>query len=235
MIQVTDTKLDTTEFATQFANLPYKCTRVDVPPTNNNPDVELAGTYWTHQLHNFCPKEDPTYFQNAGLDASNDALWEDILTYLEAVVPNIPPRDECYSSYINVLRFGNSPGIHCDAPYFVPKNKTLLVYLNPVWDPEWGGETVFYDDELDAKCIVQPKPGRCVLFDGRIPHTAKAPGLKFLYNRFILAFKYMDKNDRNQLFDEYEMQKKPPVFDRGIAGFDPKTVKEIWSNIDIRR
>jgi hypothetical protein len=45
----------------------------------------------------------------------------------------------------------------------------------------------------------------------------------------------MDKNDRNQLFDEYEMQKKPPVFDRGIAGFDPKTVKEIWSNIDIRR
>ena len=51
MIQVTDTKLDTTEFATQFAYLPYKCTRVDVPPTNNNPDVELAGTYWTHQLH----------------------------------------------------------------------------------------------------------------------------------------------------------------------------------------
>lgn len=232
MIEVYDTRLNPEDFAEQFVNLPYRCTRSDLPLTPDNPNADLAGMYWTHQLHNFCPVEDPTYFQNAGLDASDNPLWGDILTYLEGTIKNMPPRSECYAAYINVLRFGNSTSIHCDAPYFVKDNKTVIVYLNPVWDPEWGGETIFFDDSLDAKYIVQPRPGRVVLFDGRIPHTARPPGPKFLYNRWILAFKYMDTEERQGLFNEYEMTNKPPVTDRGIAGFDPETVKEIWRNID---
>lgn len=235
MIKVYDTRLNPEEFVDKFVNLPYRCTRTDAPPNPSNPDVDLAGMYWTHQLYNFCPIEDPTYFQNAGLQASDDPLWGDILTYLESTIEDIPPREECYAAYINVLRYGNSPGIHCDAPYWVGENKTMLVYLNPVWDPEWGGETVFFDDDLDAKYIVQPRPGRVVLFDGRIPHTGRPPGPKFMYNRWILAFKYMNPAIRQQLFNEYEMENKPPVCDRGIPGFDPNTVKEIWRNIAINK
>jgi hypothetical protein len=230
-LQVFDTNLVTQELADEIITLPYTCTRTDTPPTENNPNVEYAGMYWTHQLHNFCPIEDPDYFQNAGLSASNNTLWQDILTYLEAVVPNMPNRDHCYSAYINVLRYGNSPGIHVDAPYDVPENKTVLVYMNPTWHPEWAGETVFFDEDLDAKYICQPRPGRVVMFDGRIPHTGRPPGPKFMFNRYILAFKYMDPDIRQSLFVDYEKNHNPPPVDHGIAGFDSLTVKEIWRNI----
>lgn len=235
MIRVIDTNLASAEMANEIINLPYKCTRVDVPPSENNPNVEYAGMYWTHQFYNFCPVSDPTFFQNAGLEGSENPLWKDILAYLEATIPEMPPRENLYSSYINVLRYGNSPGIHVDAPYFVEDNQTVLVYLNPVWDPQWGGETIFFDEDLDAREIVQPRPGRVLIFDGRIPHTGRPPEPKFMFNRYIIAYKYMDMETRQKLFDEYEMSMKPPVEDRGIAGFDPNTVKEIWRSLDITR
>jgi hypothetical protein len=162
-------------------------------------------------------------------------MYKDILTYLEATVPDYPKRENLYSAYINVLREGNSPGIHCDAPYFVPDNQTVIVYLNAAWDPEWGGETVFFDDDLDARYLVQPRPGRVCIFDGRIPHTGRPPTPKFKHNRYIMTFKYMDAESRQKLFTDYEMNNMPPVFDRGIAGFDPLTVKEIWRNIALTR
>lgn len=232
MIKVFDTRLNPADWELDYSNLPFTCSRVDTSPLSGGAhtnDEFLAGAYWTHQLHNFCPIENPTAQQEVGLKASENPLWEDVLQFLEITIPEIPPRDECYAAYINVMRFGNSPAIHCDAPYHVDKQKTVLVYMNPVWHPEWGGETVFFDDTLDAKYIVQPRPGRVVIFDGRIPHTAKTPSLKFLYNRFILAFKYMDKEQRSMLFQEHDIEKKPPVGSHNIPGFDPQTVKKIWS------
>ena len=143
----------------------------------------------------------------------------------------MPPRDHMYSSYVNVLRHGNSPGIHVDAPHHVESNKTVLVYMNDVWHPEWGGETVFFDHELDAKYLVAPRPGRIVIFDGRIPHTGRTPTPKFMYNRYILAYKYMDPSVRQELFTSHEMNNLPPVGDMGIAGFNPNTVEEIMKTL----
>ena len=87
----------------------------------------------------------------------------------------LPPCANLYSSYINVLREGNDPGIHVDAPYFVEDNQTVLIYMNPQWDPQWGGETIFFNHDLDAVRLCQPRPGRVVIFDGRIPHTGRPP------------------------------------------------------------
>ena len=234
-IRVHDTNLISWQLYDDIVQLPYKFTRTDVPPQNEDGYVEDAGLYWTHQLHNFCPVDDPEYFQNAGLQGSENPMYKDILTFLEATVPDYPVRENLYSAYINVLREGNSPGIHCDAPYFVPDNQTVIVYLNVHWDPEWGGETIFFDDDLDARHLVQPRPGRVCIFDGRIPHTGRPPTPKFKHNRYIMTFKYMDPESRQKLFTDYEMNNMPPVFDRGIAGFDPLTVKEIWRNIALSR
>lgn len=230
-IRVHDTKLISWELYEQIVHLPYKFTRTDVPPQNTDMEVDSAGLYWTHQLYNHCPIDDPDYYQNAGLEGSNNPMYMDILNFLEATIPDYPSRDKLYSAYINVLREGNSPGIHCDAPYFVPDNDTVIVYLNPHWDPEWGGETVFFDDDLDAKHIVQPRPGRVCIFDGRIPHTGRPPTPKFKHNRYIMSFKYMNEDNRGELFINHDINNMPPVFDRGIAGFDPKTVKTIWENM----
>ena len=224
MIKVFDTKLISPEMFWEVVYLPYKITRTDDINPEGNPSDAQATMYWTHQLYNFCPGEDPDYHMNAGLEASNNKIYLDVLNYLEAIIPDLPPRANMYASYVNSLKFGDMPGIHVDAPYFVEDNLTVLVYLNAEWMPNWGGETIFYDDKLDAKKIVSLKPGRVVMFDGRIPHTGRAPNRITPYNRYILAYKYMTPETRQKLFVDHEMNGMPPVMDHGIVGFDPKTV-----------
>ena len=224
MIKVFDTKLVSPEMFWEVVYLPYKFTRTDDINPEGNPSDAQATMYWTHQLYNFCPVDDPAYHMNAGLEASNNKIYLDVLNYLEAIIPDLPPRANMYASYVNSLKFGDMPGIHVDAPYFVEDNLTVLVYLNAEWMPNWGGETIFYDDKLDAKKIVSLKPGRVVMFDGRIPHTGRAPNRITPYNRYILAYKYMTPETRQKLFVDHEMNGMPPVMDHGIVGFDPKTV-----------
>ena len=90
-----------------------------------------------------------------------------------------------------------------------------------------AGETIFYDHKLDAQRIVTPKPGRVVMFDGRIPHTGRPPTPRYMMNRYILTFKYMEPSIRQGLFTKYDVKNTKPVEDEGILGFDPKTVKDI--------
>ncbi|HVT18288.1 MAG TPA: 2OG-Fe(II) oxygenase [Thermoanaerobaculia bacterium] len=52
---------------------------------------------------------------------------------------------------------------------------TFLYYANLVWRGEWGGETVFYDQHLDAVAAVTPKPGRLVMFHSNLFHRAGVP------------------------------------------------------------
>ena len=230
-LNIYDTNLISEELFEEVVMLPYQFTRTDNVPTKENPNLELEGMYWTHQFYNFTPIDDPDYFQNPGIQGSDNKLYLDVLTYLETKIPNLPPREHLYSSYVNVLKYGNSPGIHVDAPYFVEENRTILVYLNPVWNPQWGGETIFFDNDLDCRRAVQPRAGRVVVFDGRIPHTGRTSTIRFLYNRYVLAYKYMTPETRQKLFTDHEMNNMPPVMDNGIAGFNPNTVRKIWENM----
>ena len=40
----------------------------------------------------------------------------------------------------------------------------------------------------------------------------------------------MDPVMRQKLFTDHEMNHMPPVHDRGIAGFDPNTVRQMWTD-----
>jgi hypothetical protein len=42
--------------------------------------------------------------------------------------------------------------------------------VNTRWDRNWGGETLFANDEGECEIAVEYKPGRVVLFDSLIPH-----------------------------------------------------------------
>jgi SM-20-related protein len=46
------------------------------------------------------------------------------------------------------------------------------------WNPEWGGETVFYED--NGRDILESSPytpNRAIIFDGSIKHTIKAQNI----------------------------------------------------------
>ena len=76
---------------------------------------------------------------------------------------------QLYRAYCNHAAYGDVLMIHTDC---LPQNNelTALWYLCEKWDVEWGGETLFYNSQEDAEFVCSPKPGRLVIFDGRIPH-----------------------------------------------------------------
>jgi Rps23 Pro-64 3,4-dihydroxylase Tpa1-like proline 4-hydroxylase len=72
------------------------------------------------------------------------------------------------------------------------KGYTILYYANKKWDVNYGGETLFYDDNnLEIIAAVKPKPGRFVVFDSTIYHSARPPQSRCPYNRYTIAIKYV--------------------------------------------
>jgi len=52
---------------------------------------------------------------------------------------------------------------------------TFLYYANAAWRGSWSGETVFYDQNLDAVAAITPRPGRLAMFHSAIYHRAGVP------------------------------------------------------------
>ena len=71
------------------------------------------------------------------------------------------------------MRYGDQTQIHRDID--CPDCMTFLYYGNSYWDPSWGGETIFFDDNQSAMFAVTPKPGRLVLFNAQLFHRTGIP------------------------------------------------------------
>lgn len=70
--------------------------------------------------------------------------------------------------------------------------KTLLYYLNSRWDRDWGGETLFANDQGECEIAVEYRPGRVVLFDGSIEHKPSAISMKADEYRFVFVIQYIE-------------------------------------------
>lgn len=92
--------------------------------------------------------------------------------------------------YVNLGIHGDVNHMHLDGKLGY-SCKTLLYYANRHWEYNWGGNTVFYDDEGNAKTSVEIKPGRIVIFDGNIPHTVMPMNSRCSPSyRFTVALKF---------------------------------------------
>ena len=73
-------------------------------------------------------------------------------------------------SWINATETGSQYFPHADGHCL-----TLLYYINPIWNTDYGGETFFYDFHKNEKEIaVDFVPGQIVTFNGVLTHK---PGL----------------------------------------------------------
>jgi SM-20-related protein len=108
----------------------------------------------------------------------------------EAVVAALRPgeRYQAYRAYTNYASYGDTLLTHVDA---LPQARelTALWFICDRWDPDWGGETLFFDDSGEAEIAVSPKPGRLLLFDGAIRHAGKPPNRNCNVARFTFAVK----------------------------------------------
>lgn len=104
---------------------------------------------------------------------------------------HIPDDFEIFNSYVNLGIRGDQHEAHSDY-YWKDGGKTLLLYVNKEWNRNWGGETVFFDDNAEEIEYVTPfVPGRIVIFDSDIPHMAKEQSILGPTYRFTLAIKFV--------------------------------------------
>ena len=111
---------------------------------------------------------------------------------LMAIDRHFGPGHKAFRSYCNVALYGDQLMTHTDCN---PTDMvvTALWYICPEWNLEWGGETLFFNDQGDAIVAVTPKPGRLVIFDGAIVHVGRPPNRIATQTRYTFAIKFIRK------------------------------------------
>ncbi|MGE5626402.1 MAG: 2OG-Fe(II) oxygenase [Bacillota bacterium] len=108
---------------------------------------------------------------------------------MEAAKDIAPGRDyRIYRCYCNHASYGDMLFTHTDCKPD-QDDLTALWYIAPEWDVEWGGETLFFNAMKDAEAVVSPRPGRLVIFDGKLLHAGRPPNRACYAPRYTLAYK----------------------------------------------
>jgi Rps23 Pro-64 3,4-dihydroxylase Tpa1-like proline 4-hydroxylase len=104
--------------------------------------------------------------------------WIEELTNVEKLIPDPYLR----GGGITRVTTGNRLGLHTDFNWNeqlrLTRRVNLIIYLNPTWQEDWGGELEFWDFDR-TKCIttIFPKPNRLAIwnYDNRLLHGHPNP------------------------------------------------------------
>jgi SM-20-related protein len=99
-------------------------------------------------------------------------------------------------AYVNNSVYGDMYYAHRDCSVH-RQHVTLLYYANLEWQPDWGGETIFYNDNEDAEVVVSPKPGRLVVARGAILHRGTVPTRACYEERYTIAYKMLSGDPKD--------------------------------------
>ncbi|WP_394764439.1 2OG-Fe(II) oxygenase [Phenylobacterium sp.] len=90
--------------------------------------------------------------------------------------------------YANGMPGGAEGGAHVDSN--IPTHMTAIYYPHPVWSPDFGGETLLFNDARDEViAAIYPRPNRLAIFSGVIPHVARPMSRRCTDLRITLMFK----------------------------------------------
>lgn len=98
------------------------------------------------------------------------------------------PNKKILRAMIAGNTYGQDGDVHTDHPNNT--HVTMVLYLNKNWYPQWGGQTAILAD--DQTTIIDPQPGRAVIFPSQIPHIGYAPTRSCGELRTILAVQLYD-------------------------------------------
>jgi len=123
---------------------------------------------------------------------------------------------QVYRIYTNAVMFGDAGFVHRDS--CEPEHVTAIVYPNPEWTSEMGGETLFYDEAGEIVEVLEPRPGRLVLFRGCIMHKGSPPSRLFWGSRYTTAFKFaVEDSSQEPSPPGSDPVSRPFNRDRGLA------------------
>jgi len=106
----------------------------------------------------------------------------------EQMFPGEVLRDQ--RAYVNSSVYGDMYYAHRDCSTH-RNHVTILYYVNLNWQIDWGGETIFYDDNNEAQLVVTPRAGRMVISRGAILHRGTVPTRACHEERYTIAYKLL--------------------------------------------
>jgi len=149
------------------------------PNGRDNPLIEYKGDY---NLYSQWMPEDLKHFgilEHKSASPVNELVKNQVLTQVRV---NLSTLNDTNRFHVDTT--GN-PGL------------TILYYANLNWEIEWGGYTLFANDDCDdVEYTSIYKPGRVIVFDGSIPHCIAAPTIIAPSYRFSLAIQYKQSNEQ---------------------------------------
>ena len=156
--------------------------------------------------------EDTTVFWMADLTLDTlvgETAFYEVLNKLNQVAPEtIPYQFKLYSAIAGGKTFGLDGGVHTDKD--VEFNDmgdgfmTLCFFPNEEWNPEWGGEFQFFNENGEVIATYYPMPNTCLVFDSNIPHRGLAPSRDckklrqyISYKTFVSKRWYLENNQND--------------------------------------
>lgn len=89
-------------------------------------------------------------------------------------------------AYINAANSATITTEHIDD---VVSGLTMLYYPNMYWKTAFGGETLFFNEDMEIAFASVFKPNRAIFFDPRIRHTARPPTVIADQMRYTFVYK----------------------------------------------
>lgn len=128
-----------------------------------------------------------TFFQSA-FDTHKLNQFNFFNDYLNPIWKVIGHR-EVDRSWINVSSPLSTYYYHHD--FVDVGHKTILYYFNQTWNRNWGGETLFANNQGECEIAVEYKPGRIVVFDSDMEHKPSAISMDASEFRFTFVSQLM--------------------------------------------
>lgn len=151
--------------------------------TNIQEMIDRIGWQWgwyskTHDGKGTLPHWRITVMDGGNLPRDTDVLHlikEPAITNLWSRILQEYGPHQLYRCYLNGYDHGDDGAIHVDAPE--SNAVTFLFYITKqYWQPDWGGETIVYDNNREkviAGCL--PQQYRMLKFPGCWSHRGSAP------------------------------------------------------------
>jgi hypothetical protein len=117
---------------------------------------------------------------------ATDPFLRGLRQTVERLFPNEQFADQ--RAYVNCSVYGDAYYMHRDCAAY-EQHVTALYYANLEWQPDWGGETIYYNDDEDAEFAISPRPGRLVIARGAVLHRGNVPTRSCYEERYTLAYK----------------------------------------------
>ena len=123
-------------------------------------------------------------------DLNNFGIMKDLPLELHKIIKGY----DALRSYSLLLNYSSVPYYHPDSPY----KYTILYYADLKWDKDWGGETMFANQNAtEIGYTSMYVPGRIVIFDSSIPHRPCTPIYNAPNHRLTFVINIGKNNEKN--------------------------------------